>query len=75
MQLYAWDRHGNIGDHAGSDAAVRICKRFKFRPDMSIENSAGWPLAPALSRVNISTLPFGAQVGPSSRNEAVRSRS
>jgi hypothetical protein len=36
-------------------------------PRTSTEKSAGCPPSPAVSRVNMSTRPLGAQVGPSSR--------
>src|SRR5690606_22492640 len=67
--------HGISGDHAGSLAAPSVGTARRFRPDMSTENSCAAPPAPALSRVNMITRPFGAHVGPSSRNEAVSRRS
>ena len=66
---------GKSGDQAGSEAAVAVATRRRLRPEISTEKSAGCPSAPALSRVNIKTRPFGAQVGPSSRKEAVNNRS
>ena len=52
------------GDQAGSDPKFGVWIACSLRPVRSIEKSFG-PPEPAASRKNISTRPFGAQVGPS----------
>ena len=56
--------------------ALRAAPACRLRPDDvdRIERRRA-AARPALSRVNMMTRPFGAQVGPSSRNDAVSSRS
>ena len=54
-----------VSDQAGSDPALAVFNRFRFRPVMSTLHSDGRPFAPGVSRKNDSTRPFGAQVGPS----------
>src|ERR1700731_4993801 len=66
--------YDNSGDHAGSDAKPGVGTRCSLRPEMSTVNSDG-PLLPPGSRKNITTRPFGANVGPSLWKPEVRIRS
>src|SRR5215207_207857 len=63
------------GDQAGSEPKDGVATRRSLYPVRSMEKSLGPPPAPGDSRKNISTLPFGAQVGPSLWKPSVRMRS
>src|SRR3954468_200011 len=69
---------GIKGDHAGSDASVGVGTCRSKRPVMSIALSVTDPARPpelGCWRKNISTRPFGAQVGPSTRKPLASMRS
>src|ERR1700730_12753266 len=60
------------GDHAGSEAKAGVMIRDSLKPLRSLVHSCGPPLAPGVSRKNISMRPFGAHVGPSLWEPSVR---
>src|SRR5205085_3895940 len=62
------------GDQAGSEADPGEATRLSFRPVTSTDQIAD-PRPPRSERVNISTRPFGAQVGPSSSHPSLMIRS
>ena len=63
------------GDQDGSDPPIGVRTGRRLRPEISTEYSDEDPPAPCVSRENMITRPLGAHVGPSSRNDAVSSRS
>src|SRR3954451_5145800 len=66
--------YDSSGDHAGSEANPGVGTRCSLRPEISTVYSDGPPFPPG-SRKNISTRPFGANVGPSLWKPEVRIRS
>src|SRR5262245_38293862 len=59
------------GDHAGSEAKPGVDTGRSLYPVTSTLKSFGPPCSPGLSRKNMRTRPFGAQVGPSLWNPSV----
>src|SRR6516162_3424604 len=70
----AINHYDRSGDQAGSEAKPGVGTRCSLRPEISTVNSEG-PLLPPGSRKNITTRPFGANVGPSLWKPLVRIRS